>query len=463
VCGCGVADTNSDTDSQLDCQETCDSDPNKTAPGVCGCGTADQDLNGDGTIDCSDSCPNDPAKVSPGVCGCGVADTNSDGDSLPDCTDQCDNDGGKTAPGQCGCGVVDTDADGDGVANCNDACPNDAAKTTTGLCGCGVAETNSDGDSAPDCTDQCPSDPTRTVPGQCGCADCASNPLIGTFAVRAAVFGKTRNGTEVVTSKSLNYSLITVSQNSDGTLHLSEQGCWTQSLPDPNGSGTNAYSWSKPAWVQAIAPSVQNLVANSNGSYTRSIASRHYGWDPARQPTSCSTSSTPVSPWPSAWGSTCTCNTPASSLPPYDTNTAPYDCRLVDVDGDGQPGLSANAATAAPSAPDANAPTVGGTAFAAVDGSGTWLITPQSTGKHTATINDTSLAQLVGCTGLACSQLSSTPAGSVSCPQSLNRAQFVPTTASSDSCSEIIAARDTLFVQNQDPAWPDATACPPPP
>jgi hypothetical protein len=68
----------------------------------------------------------------------------------------------------------------------------------------------------------------------------------------------------------------------------------------------------------------------------------------------------------------------------------------------------------------------------------------------------------VGCSGLACSQLSSTPAGSNTCPQALNRAQFVPSTTGSDSCSEIIAARDTLFAQDQDPAWPDNAACPPP-
>jgi hypothetical protein len=310
-------------------------------------------------------------------------------------------------------------------------------------------------------------DPTcagaRDTCGVCGGNGSTCSPLVGTFAMRSALFGKQRNGTEVVSSKSINYSLVTISKNSDGTFRLSEQGCWTQSVPNPNESGTQAYSWSKPAWVQAIAPSVQDLVANSNGSYTRTIPSKHFGWDPARQPANCTSSATPVSPWPSGWGSTCTCNTPAASLPPYDKNGTPYDCRLVDVDGDGQPGLSAIAATSAPSSPDANAPLLGGTAFAAVDGAASWLITPQSNGNHTATINDLSVAQVVGCSGLACTALASTPPGSLTCPQALNRAQFVPVTSSSDSCSEIIAARATLFAQNQDPAWPDNTACPPPP
>jgi hypothetical protein len=396
------------------------------------------------------------------VCGCGIADTNSDGDNLPDCTDECDNDRTKIVPGQCGCGVADTDSDADGVANCNDACPNDRAKTTTGLCGCGVPDTNTDGDSAPDCTDQCPNDPTRIVPGQCGCADCASSPLLGTYAVRSAVYGKQRNGDEVVSSKSLNYALITITENTDRTLRFSEQGCWTQSLPNPNESGTKAYSWSKPAWVQAIPPSVQTLVASGNGSYVRSIAPKRFGWDPARQPSNCVASATPVSPWPSAWGTTCTCTAPATALPPYDRNTAPYDCRLLDSDGDGQPGISAVASTSPPSAPDASAPLLGGTAFAAVNAAGTWVITPQASGKHTATIEDRGELSLVGCSGLACSALAATPAASTSCPAQINRAQFVPVTTSSDSCAEIIAQRDSLFVQNQDPPWPDANACPPP-
>jgi hypothetical protein len=265
-----------------------------------------------------------------------------------------------------------------------------------------------------------------------------------------------------VTSKSLSYSLVTISENTDRTLRLSDRGCWTQSLPNPNESGTKAYSWSKPAWVQAIPPTVRTLTANANGTYTRPPVPTRFGWDPARQPASCSASSTPLSPWPGSWGATCRCNTPAGSLPPYDRDATGFDCRALDADGDGQPGLSAIAATSAPSAPDANPPLLGGTAYAAVNALDTWIITPASTGRHTATIDDQATAQVIGCSGLACAGLSSSPPGSRACPQALNRAQFVPVTTSSDSCSEIIAARDTLFAQSQDPAWPDNTACPPP-
>jgi len=215
VCGCGVADTDSDGDGVADCIDNCPSvanadqadsdsdgvgdacdgcpsDPNKTAPGVCGCGVPDTDTDGDGVADCNDLCPNDPNKTDPGVCGCGVADIDTDGDGVADCNDLCPADPNKTDPGVCGCGVADIDTDGDGVADCNDLCPADPLKTAPGICGCGVADTDSDGDSVADCIDNCPSvananqadsdsdgvgdacdgcpsDPNKTAPGICGC------------------------------------------------------------------------------------------------------------------------------------------------------------------------------------------------------------------------------------------------------------------------------------------------------
>lgn len=103
--------------------DACPDDPNKTEPGVCGCGVADTDTDNDGTPDCHDSCPNDPNKIAPGQCGCGHPDTDSDGDGVADCNDACPTDPNKIAPGACGCGTPDTDSDGDGIPNCHDNCP----------------------------------------------------------------------------------------------------------------------------------------------------------------------------------------------------------------------------------------------------------------------------------------------------------------------------------------------------
>ena len=140
ICGCGVADTDSDNDGTANCNDGCPNDPNKIAPGICGCGVADTDSDNDGTANCNDGCPNDPNKIASGICGCGVADTDSDNDGTANCNDGCPNDPNKIVPGICGCGVADTDSDNDGTANCNDACPNDPNKIAAGVCGCGVAD-----------------------------------------------------------------------------------------------------------------------------------------------------------------------------------------------------------------------------------------------------------------------------------------------------------------------------------
>jgi hypothetical protein len=142
----------------------CPADPSKQAPGVCGCGIADTDSDGDGTANCIDGCPNDPNKTTAGICGCGIADTDSDGDGTANCNDGCPNDPNKTAAGVCGCGIADTDSDGDGTANCNDGCPTDPNKIAAGVCGCGTADTDSDGDGTADCIDPCPS-LANVVPG----------------------------------------------------------------------------------------------------------------------------------------------------------------------------------------------------------------------------------------------------------------------------------------------------------
>jgi hypothetical protein len=122
----------------------CPNDPNKITPGVCGCGVADTDTDSDGTADCNDGCPEDPDKIEPGICGCGVADTDTDSDGTADCNDGCPSDPNKIAPGACGCGVADADTDSDGVADCNEVCP----------CGDDSVDNNQDG--IPDCSQLLP-------------------------------------------------------------------------------------------------------------------------------------------------------------------------------------------------------------------------------------------------------------------------------------------------------------------
>lgn len=66
--------TTADTSTIIGGLDQCPNDPNKTEPGVCGCGVADTDSDKDGTPDCHDACPSDPNKIAAGLCGCGIVD-----------------------------------------------------------------------------------------------------------------------------------------------------------------------------------------------------------------------------------------------------------------------------------------------------------------------------------------------------------------------------------------------------
>ncbi|MBL9118735.1 MAG: hypothetical protein JNL80_02330 [Phycisphaerae bacterium] len=148
--GNGVPDAceslDSDGDGTTDTLDGCPTDPLKTSPGMCGCGVADLDTDSDGLVNCldddddndgvpdnADGCPTDWRKVSPGASGCGIADVDTDGDGMLDALDADDDDDGvldredgcptdpnKSDPGQCGCGVPDIDSDGNGIADCAD-------------------------------------------------------------------------------------------------------------------------------------------------------------------------------------------------------------------------------------------------------------------------------------------------------------------------------------------------------
>jgi hypothetical protein len=68
-----------------------------------GCEGHPLDTDRDGYLDCAESCDFDPLKTAPGACDCNVPDTDTDGDRTPDCNDPCDLDPNSIIPGQCGC------------------------------------------------------------------------------------------------------------------------------------------------------------------------------------------------------------------------------------------------------------------------------------------------------------------------------------------------------------------------
>jgi len=91
----------SDGDGTGDNGDQCDADPAKIAIGVCGCGVADTDTDGDSYADCIDAFPSDPA-----------ASVDNDRDGYPDFW----NPGMNSLDSTTGL-VLDSDVDNDGQAN----------------------------------------------------------------------------------------------------------------------------------------------------------------------------------------------------------------------------------------------------------------------------------------------------------------------------------------------------------
>jgi hypothetical protein len=85
-------DGNTEEDEQAGPEDLCPEDPKKTAPGVCGCGVAETDSDGDGTLDCNDNCPNNPDMINPGENGCKAPEEDSDDDGIPDSEENCPDD-----------------------------------------------------------------------------------------------------------------------------------------------------------------------------------------------------------------------------------------------------------------------------------------------------------------------------------------------------------------------------------
>lgn len=151
--------TDSDGDGVPDSSDGCPQDPSKIEPGVCGCGFADTDSDGDGYLACQE-CDDTDAGVNPGAsesCGDGrdndcdaltldVFDADVDGWA---CTEDCDDGNSTVFPGavdvcdgldnDCD-GTVDDDADGDGFGVCSDCDEGDAAVNPdeTEVCGDGL-------------------------------------------------------------------------------------------------------------------------------------------------------------------------------------------------------------------------------------------------------------------------------------------------------------------------------------
>ncbi len=142
-----------DNDGILDPCDTsvdqCPGDPNKTEPGQCGCGVPDTDSDSDGVADCVDNCPS--------IANTNQADT--DGDGIGNACDTCPLDPAN-------------DADGDGVCGNVDNCPtvfNPGQQNFDGDSQGDACDNDDDNDGVADAQDQCPNTPLGTPVSVKGC------------------------------------------------------------------------------------------------------------------------------------------------------------------------------------------------------------------------------------------------------------------------------------------------------
>lgn len=103
-----------DSDNTLDNVDGCPADPNKTAPGVCGCGVAETDHDTDGVPDCTDADDdNDGLSDILEAQGCTDAlDADTDDDGIPDGAEDEDHNG---VVGDAETDPCDMDSDDDGI------------------------------------------------------------------------------------------------------------------------------------------------------------------------------------------------------------------------------------------------------------------------------------------------------------------------------------------------------------
>jgi hypothetical protein len=240
-----------DTDGDLvpDCSglDSCPNDQKKTEPKVCGCGVAETDTDADFTPDCADECKSDPNKTSAGQCGCGKTEEDSDNDGTADCKDSCPFDNSKTSAGVCGCGVSDVDTDLDGSADCNDSCPTDPAKSgktgcpcgslkdVPGACGCNLADNDDNGNGQADCLDPTAATQPSAAVYVTTKLNLAKKKTYNILRIRMQNFGGKVTYSYSMTSGT--YKLSKTSRSSNISLNGLKSGTYTFSYSVSTGSG----------------------------------------------------------------------------------------------------------------------------------------------------------------------------------------------------------------------------------
>lgn len=182
--------------------------------------------------------------------------------------------------------------------------------------------------------------PDVTSPSDAGLAPDAQQPMrsdaermLGRYAVRAQFFGTDRNAMGVITHETLYLADVTRDEQT-GSLQLDLQPCADRGEVSAS-AGLVRFTVSVPQ-AERLPPRKLKLVLE-NGSFRTEGPPTPVGYT-VEPPATCMAGREITRPNPVPWGTTCVCPSDLE-VPP----TKPSDCRVIDADGDGEPGFTSRA------------------------------------------------------------------------------------------------------------------------
>jgi hypothetical protein len=156
-------------------------------------------------------------------------------------------------------------------------------------------------------------------------------PLVGTYAVRSVTFSYDDAALPAINTRNVDHSLLKITRSGEELL-VSSQLC-SYAVSVKGGQGTSPLSFTNAA---RTPPLKGRIVLGAPNTFSAAPMLQHLGFDPTRA--SCEMGSNRRTKFDDqSWYTATTCVCYATSVPEHVD-----DCRVIDGDGDGKPGLSAH-------------------------------------------------------------------------------------------------------------------------
>jgi hypothetical protein len=156
-------------------------------------------------------------------------------------------------------------------------------------------------------------------------------PLVGTYAVRSVTFSYDDAALPAINTRNVDHSLLTISRSGEELL-VTRQLC-SYAVSVKGGQGTPPLSFTNAA---RTPPLKGRIVLGAPNTFSTAPMLQHLGFDPTRA--SCEMGSNRRTKFgDQTWYTATTCVCYATSVPEHVD-----DCRVIDGDGDGKPGLTAH-------------------------------------------------------------------------------------------------------------------------